>query len=516
MQPFVEPDYLPALPELFLAGASVTLLMAGVFIGDRSTRLMTWLACVAMAAAFVMVLVLPDERTTTFFGLFVVDRFAAFMKCLVLVGAAVTLIVGLGYVKREGMNRFEFPVLIVFATLGMLLMISANDLIALYVGLELQSLSLYIVAAFRRDSLRSTEAGLKYFVLGAISSGLLLYGCSMVYGFTGVTGFEGIAEALATTVPGNVAAETGVLIGLVFIAAALAFKVSAVPFHMWTPDVYEGAPTPVTAFFAAAPKVAAMALLLRVFLGPFHELAGQWDQIVIFVSIASMGLGAFAAIGQKNIKRLMAYSSIGHVGYALVGAFGGNARRHPGRARLHADLHGDDARRLRLHPRHAPARPDGGGDQRPLRPLQDQPGAGVGARHLHVLDGGHPAARRLLRQALRVPGCSRRGALWARRLRRAGERRRRLLLHQDRESDVLRRAGGGIRPTGRPGAFRRACGHGHRHAPLLRLPGAKFWPARKPLPRRSCPERVRRHHAHAAGDTAAGLRSDRPRRSRQH
>ena len=168
----------PRLPELFLAGASVTLLMAGVFIGDRSTRLMTWLACVAMAAAFVMVLVLPDERTTTFFGLFVVDRFAAFMKCLVLVGAAVTLIVGLGYVKREGMNRFEFPVLIVFATLGMLLMISANDLIALYVGLELQSLSLYIVAAFRRDSLRSTEAGLKYFVLGAISSGLLLYGCS--------------------------------------------------------------------------------------------------------------------------------------------------------------------------------------------------------------------------------------------------------------------------------------------------------------------------------------------------
>ena len=323
MQPFVEPDYLPALPELFLAGASVTLLMAGVFIGDRSTRLMTWLACVAMAVAFVMVLALPDERTTTFFGLFVVDRFAAFMKCLVLVGAAVTLIIGIGYVRREGMNRFEFPVLIVFATLGMLLMISANDLIALYVGLELQSLSLYIVAAFHRDSVRSTEAGLKYFVLGAISSGLLLYGCSMVYGFTGVTGFEGIAEALTTTVPGNAAAETGVLIGLVFIAAALAFKVSAVPFHMWTPDVYEGAPTPVTAFFAAAPKVAAMALLLRVFLGPFHELAGQWDQIVIFVSVASMGLGAFAAIGQKNIKRLMAYSSIGHVGYALVGLSAG-------------------------------------------------------------------------------------------------------------------------------------------------------------------------------------------------
>lgn len=323
MEPFVEPRYLPALPELFLAGASVALLMAGVFAGDRSTRLLTWLSCAAMGIAFVMVLALPDERTTTFFGLFVTDSFAAFMKCLVLVGAAVTLIAGLGYVRREGMSRFEFPVLIVFATLGMLLMISANDLVALYVGLELQSLSLYIVAAFRRDSLRSTEAGLKYFVLGAISSGLLLYGCSMVYGFTGVTGFEPIAAALAGTVPLNAAAEIGALIGLVFIAAALAFKISAVPFHMWTPDVYEGAPTPVTAFFAAAPKVAAMALLLRVLLGPFHALAGQWDQIVIFVSIASMALGAFAAIGQRNIKRLMAYSSIGHVGYALVGLAAG-------------------------------------------------------------------------------------------------------------------------------------------------------------------------------------------------
>ncbi len=323
MTPFVEPDYLPALPELFLAGASVVLLMVGVFWGNRSTGPLTWASCAAMAVAFVMVLALPDERTVTFFGLFVTDAFAAYMKCLVLVGAAVALAMSLGYVKREGMDRFEFPVLIVFATLGMLLMISANDLIALYVGLELQSLSLYIVAAFRRDSVRSTEAGLKYFVLGAISSGLLLYGCSMVYGFTGVTGFDPIATALVETVPGNAAAEIGILVGLVFIAAALAFKVSAVPFHMWTPDVYEGAPTPVTAFFSAAPKVAAMALLLRVFVGPFQELAGQWDQIVIFVSVVSMALAAFAAIGQKNIKRLMAYSSIGHVGYALVGLAAG-------------------------------------------------------------------------------------------------------------------------------------------------------------------------------------------------
>jgi NADH-quinone oxidoreductase subunit N len=224
---------------------------------------------------------------------------------------------GMGYVKREQMSRFEFPILILFATLGMMLMISANDLIALYIGLELQSLSLYIVAAFRRDAVRSTEAGLKYFVLGALSSGLLLYGASMVYGFTGGTGFEAIAAGIAGYGPG--ALPIGVLIGLVFIAAALAFKVSAVPFHMWTPDVYEGAPTPVTAFFSAAPKIAAIALLLRVFVGPFGELASSWNQIILFISIASMAFGAFAAIGQRNIKRLLAYSSIGHVGYALVG-----------------------------------------------------------------------------------------------------------------------------------------------------------------------------------------------------
>ena len=288
------------------------------------------------------------------------------------------------------MNRFEFPVLIVFATLGMLLMISANDLIALYVGLELQSLSLYIVAAFHRDSVRSTEAGLKYFVLGAISSGLLLYGCSMVYGFTGVTGFEGIAEALTTTVPGNAAAETGVLIGLVFIAAALAFKVSAVPFHMWTPDVYEGAPTPVTAFFAAAPKVAAMALLLRVFLGPFHELADQWDQIVIFVSVASMGPRRLRRHRPEEHQAADGLQLHRPCRLCARRALGRHAGGDPGRDHLHGDLHGNDARRLRLHPRHAPARPDGRGDQRPLRPFQDQPAARACARHLHVLDGGNP------------------------------------------------------------------------------------------------------------------------------
>jgi NADH-quinone oxidoreductase subunit N len=274
-----------------------------------------------MAVALIMVLAGSHAPSTTFFGMFITDSFAIFMKCLVLIGAAVTLIMGMGFVKRENMNRFEFPILILFATLGMLLMISANDLIALYIGLELQSLSLYIVAAFRRESLRSSEAGLKYFVLGALSSGLLLYGCSMVYGFTGFTGFIEIAASIGAQTHG--AAPIGITIGLVFIAAALAFKVSAVPFHMWTPDVYEGAPTPVTAFFAAAPKIAAMALFLRVLLGPFHELIEQWQQIIILISIASMALGAFAAIGQRNIKRLIAYSSIGHIGYAMVGLSAG-------------------------------------------------------------------------------------------------------------------------------------------------------------------------------------------------
>jgi len=322
MTEFTAPDYVVALPEIFLAGASVILLMVGVFLGNRSTLLITWASAAAMAAALVMVLSIDGETSFTFGGLYIADTFGTFMKALVLIGAAVTLLLGIGYYRREGMNRFEFPILILFATLGMLMMISANDLISLYIGLEMQSLSLYIVAAFRRDSVRSSEAGLKYFVLGALSSGLLLYGSSMVYGFSGGTGFEQIGLAFANSA-GTDGPAIGLLIGLVFVAAALAFKVSAVPFHMWTPDVYEGAPTPVTAFFSAAPKIAAMALLLRVFMGPFVEAFDQWQQIIIFVSIASMALGAFAAIGQSNIKRLLAYSSIGHVGYALVGLAAG-------------------------------------------------------------------------------------------------------------------------------------------------------------------------------------------------
>ena len=227
----------------------------------------------------------------------------------------------IGYIHREAMARFEYPVLMLLATLGMMMMVSASNLISLYIGLELQSLALYVIAAIRRDSLRSTEAGLKYFVLGALSSGMLLYGCSLIYGFTGTMSFAGLAHVVS----GDTAAHPplGLIIGLVFLIAGLAFKVSAVPFHMWTPDVYEGAPTPVTAFFAVAPKIAAMALFLRVILTSFPEIVSSWQQVIVFISIASMLLGAFAAINQNNIKRLMAYSSIGHMGYALVGLAAG-------------------------------------------------------------------------------------------------------------------------------------------------------------------------------------------------
>jgi NADH-quinone oxidoreductase subunit N len=222
------------------------------------------------------------------------------------------------YMKNEGIARFEFPILVLFATVGMMMMVSANNLLALYLGLELQSLSLYVIAAFHRDSLRSSEAGLKYFVLGALSSGMLLYGMSIIYGYTGTLGFDGLAAALGE------GASAGVVIGLVFMIAGMAFKVSAVPFHMWTPDVYEGAPTPVTAFFSVAPKIAGFALFLRVMLDPFGALVSEWQTIIVVIAIGSMAVGSLAAIAQRNIKRLMAYSSIGHVGFALIGLAAGN------------------------------------------------------------------------------------------------------------------------------------------------------------------------------------------------
>ena len=257
---------------------------------------------------------------TAFQGSFIVDSFARVMKLLTLTGAAAALLMSIDYWRGQGQLKFEFPVLVLLATTGMMMMISANDLISLYVGLELQSLALYVIAAFDRDSAKSSEAGLKYFVLGALSSGMLLYGASLIYGFTGSTAFATIAEAVQPS--GN---NLGLIFGLVFLMAGFAFKISAVPFHMWTPDVYEGAPTPVTAFFAAAPKLAAFALTVRALVAGFPSVTVEWQQIVTFLAIASMGLGAFAAIGQTNIKRLMAYSSIGHMGFALVGLAAGTS-----------------------------------------------------------------------------------------------------------------------------------------------------------------------------------------------
>lgn len=312
-------DLIVALPELFLAIAGMVLLMVGVFARGNPSRLVNYLAVISFAIAAVLAVFTFEGQETAFGGLFQVDSFGLFMKLLVLFGSALTLIISQDFIEREQMARFEYGVLFVFATLGMLMMISASDLISLYMGLELQSLCLYVIAAFRRDTARSSEAGLKYFVLGALSSGLYLYGASMVYGFSGTTSFAGLASEFA----GAGEPAIGLIVGIVFISAALAFKVSAVPFHMWTPDVYEGAPTPVTAFFAVAPKIAAIALFTRVLVEPFGDLIAQWQQIIIVVSVLSMALGGFAAIAQTNIKRLMAYSSIGHVGYALVGLAAG-------------------------------------------------------------------------------------------------------------------------------------------------------------------------------------------------
>jgi NADH-quinone oxidoreductase subunit N len=307
--------FLPMLPEVVLAVGAMALLMFGAYGGERVVTTIQGLSVVLLIFAAVLAAMLPDSRFGTSF---VVDDFARFLKVLAFLGSAVAIVMSLDYLATEKQQKFEYPILILLSTVGMGMLISATDLIALYLGLELMSLALYVVAAWNRDSLRSTEAGLKYFVLGALSSGMLLYGCSLIYGFTGTVVFAGIAEA-------SKGAGIGLIFGLVFLFAGLCFKVSAVPFHMWTPDVYEGAPTPVTAFFAAAPKIAGIAIFVRVAVGAFHEIVPQWQQIIVFVSIASMVLGAFAAIGQRNIKRLMAYSSIGHMGFALIGLSSGTA-----------------------------------------------------------------------------------------------------------------------------------------------------------------------------------------------
>jgi len=307
---------LPILPEIVLAVGGMLLLMLGVFAGERAAGFVHALAILLLIAVGALVVWLPGDKLVLFGGSFVVDAFARFMKVLALAGSAAVILMSLEYMAAQKQRRFEYAILILFSTLGMLLLVSAGDLIALYLGLELMSLSLYVLAAIHRDSLRSTEAGLKYFVLGALSSGMLLYGCSLIYGFTGTVSFTGIAQAAGQ---GTGTAGIGLVFGLVFLFAGLCFKVSAVPFHMWTPDVYEGAPTPVTAFFAASPKVAGIAIFIRAAVDAFPGIASQWQQILVFVAIASMLLGAFAAIGQHNIKRLMAYSSIGHMGFALIG-----------------------------------------------------------------------------------------------------------------------------------------------------------------------------------------------------
>ncbi|MEI7713161.1 MAG: NADH-quinone oxidoreductase subunit NuoN [Rhodospirillales bacterium] len=302
-----------ALPEIVLAVIGLAILIIGVLRKQDAVLLCTMLAIGGFLVAGLMVL--TGTRGVGFNGQFVADSFSTFNKILILIGASLAAILALDFNRKQGIERFEYPVLMLLATVGMMMMVSASNMMTLYLGLELQSLSLYVLAAFARDDLRSSEAGLKYFVLGGLASGLLLYGMSLVYGFSGTMDFGQLASLLNDPTK----ASPGLIVGVVFVLVGLAFKVSAVPFHMWTPDVYEGAPTSVTAFFATAPKVAAMALLLRVMSTPFGHLVAAWQSLIVIVAIASMVLGAFAAIGQTNIKRLMAYSSIANMGYALAG-----------------------------------------------------------------------------------------------------------------------------------------------------------------------------------------------------
>ena len=306
-----------ALPEIFLSLSGLAILLIGVVPKKDHTTLCTMLVIGAFAATGV--LTTQTASGVSYNGLFLTDAFATYSKLLILAGGALSAILAMDCNKHQNINRFEFPVLILFSTVGMMVLASAGNLMTLYMGLELQSLAIYVLAAFARDELRSSEAGLKYFVLSALASGLLLYGISLTYGFAGTMDFSKLAGVLTDTD----SVSTGLVVGIAFIIAGLAFKLSAVPFHMWTPDVYQGAPTPVTAFMSTAPKVAPFVVLLRVMEGPFGHIGSQWQPIIVVVSIASMLLGSLAAIGQTNIKRLMAYSSIGHMGYALIGLAAG-------------------------------------------------------------------------------------------------------------------------------------------------------------------------------------------------
>ncbi|MDS9467417.1 NADH-quinone oxidoreductase subunit NuoN [Paracoccus sp. MBLB3053] len=314
-------DFTTILPEALLAGYALAALMVGAYLGkDKLARTLLWATVAALLVVAAMIGLGGREDMAAFYGMFIDDGFSRFAKVVMLVSGAAVLAMSVDYLERRKMLRFEFPIIITLSIVGMMLMVSAGDLLTLYMGLELQSLSLYVVAAMRRDSARSSEAGLKYFVLGSLSSGLLLYGASLVYGFAGTTSFAGI---IGTMQSGQL--SLGVLFGLVFMLVGLSFKVSAVPFHMWTPDVYEGSPTPVTAFFASAPKVAAMALIARLVFDAFGQVIGDWSQIIAALAVMSMFLGSIAGIGQTNVKRLMAYSSIAHMGFALVGLAAGSS-----------------------------------------------------------------------------------------------------------------------------------------------------------------------------------------------
>ncbi|HEY5722461.1 MAG TPA: NADH-quinone oxidoreductase subunit NuoN [Allosphingosinicella sp.] len=310
------------LPEIILSASALVLLMVAAYAGDKSARLVSWLAVATLAAAAFAIPGIVDQGGIGFHGLYIADSFAAFSKVLIYIAAVVSLIAASGWFGRAGDYRAEYAVLILLSSVGMGMMVSAGDLLTLYVGLELQSLAAYVLASFQRRDNRSAEAGLKYFVLGALASGILLYGISLLYGFTGSTLFGDIANAIAAE-KGGEGLSNGTLFGIVFVLAGIAFKVSAVPFHMWTPDVYEGAPTPVTAFFASAPKVAAMAMLTRVVVEALGPAMFEWRQIIIFMALASTILGGVAAIGQTNIKRLLAYSSINNVGFVLIGLAAG-------------------------------------------------------------------------------------------------------------------------------------------------------------------------------------------------
>lgn len=314
-------NIMPLLPEIFIVVTAMGFLMAGVFQGNRSTDVLSWSSCISVIIAGV--LLLQTQWTTSYLlnDMLVTDSFGNIMKVLILIGMFMSLALSVQYIYQERIARFEYPVLVLFAGVGMMIMVSANNMLSFYMGLELQSLSLYVLAAFHRNSLRSGEAAAKYFILGALSSGMLLFGISLVYGFTGSFDFLKIHDAIS----GEELIPPGFTVGMVFILAAMAFKISAAPFHMWTPDVYQGAPTSVTAFFAIVPKIAALGILCRLLYVPFEAASDQWMQIVYVVSLASLFVGSLAGLVQGNIKRLLAYSSIGNMGYALIGIVAGSA-----------------------------------------------------------------------------------------------------------------------------------------------------------------------------------------------